>query len=150
MDQPPCYVVRVRYGMCDAEAKNVNSSLMSGDIVKWDTNSADGVTISACTAITDAVAGVLITPALTQDSGTFDKDDNLAWMAVGGYVMASIDTSECTAGYVLCLSEQIAVNTGRGLGTWNNSTTAVQSKDIGTLLSDPGADGIAPVWLNCF
>jgi len=148
VSDPPVYAVRVRYGMMDAEAANVNPSLSSGDIVKWDTNSFDGVTISACTAVTDAVAGILLTAAATQDSATFDNDDNFAWMAVGGYCLANLDTSEATAGNILCASEQITPSLV-AFGTENNYATVTYiSKDIGTLLQDPGSDTLAPVWLN--
>lgn len=151
-DQPPMFVKKVRYGAaCSAGdgTQGIIPKLNSGDVVKWDTTSADGYTVSACTATTDygLVCGVLVTDLQTQDSLGNVHDGNWGYMAVGGYCLADVDTSQCTAGNPLVLSTSVTPAL-TAFGTQNNQTQLAISKDIGTLLNDPGADGMAQVWLN--
>ena len=144
LTQPPQFTLRVRYGNSDANM----GSLASGTAVKWSTISDDGYTVSACIAATDAVAGVLVTTLLTQDSVTLGLDDNWGEMAVGGYALALIDITEATDGQVLCLTEQVTPALPY-LGTQDlHSTKSWLSKDIGTLIKEPAADGLGVIWLN--
>lgn len=55
-----------------------DSTISSGAVVIWDTNSADGVTVTTTTTSADgAVAGILVTDLLTGDAGaTSASDDN--------------------------------------------------------------------------
>ena len=143
----PTIIKKVRYAQMGPN--KTSPSLNSGDVVKWDVTSADGITVSACTATTDAPCGVLVSVLMTDDSAGFSVNDNYGWMAVGGYAVANIDTSEATAGQPLILTEQVTASLPY-LGTvdLNSAPGSFVSKDIGTLISDPGADGGGIVWLN--
>lgn len=141
--EPPMFVKRVRYGLMGLST----SGLSSGDVVKWDTNSADGVTVSACTATTDTPCGVLVTDLVTQDTTSL-VDSKFGEMCVSGYCLAKIDTSEATTGGRLVISDGNTA-AGKFFGTYDNSSiTNVNSRDCGVLLNDPGADANGPVWLN--
>jgi hypothetical protein len=145
---PPTEVVRVRYGA----SGNSIAGLSSGDVVVWDLNSADGITISRCT-VTNAMsyAGVLVTDIATADSSSvLGSSRNWGYMAVKGYVLANIDTSAATAGELLMTNGADATifgsfATSPSLG---GAGTLTISKDIGVLLSDSGSDGLNPVWLK--
>lgn len=137
---PATQIVRVRYGMM----AGVEPGLNSGDVVIWDTNSADGVTVSACVANNDGTyAGVLVTAVQTADSMTVrGSSRNWGWMAVKGYCLAKCDTSLVSAG------EGLSVN-GENLGaSFSTGADAQISKDIGVLLADSGADGLMSVVLS--
>jgi len=143
-------VVRVRYGLQGVGLSD--ASLASGDIVVWDSNSADGITVSAC--IVDyamSYAGVMVTTAATADSSTINPGTkNWGYMAVRGYALAKVDTSDAT------VNGQLITNGGtliKSFGTVDsvgnpNVGNGLVSKDIGVLLSDTGTDGLMPVMLR--
>ena len=160
LTDPPMMIRLVRYGKYgDNENDFLLSKLTSGDAVCWNTASHDGLTVSLCSAITDQpkFAGVLVTDLLTQDVGssTTEADDNYGYMAVKGYCLADVDTSEATAGQSLQISvpdTSSTTITNEMLGafdTRNNVATdnPPVSRDIGVLLVDPGADGLGIVEL---
>lgn len=68
------------------------ATLSAGSIVVWDTTNDDGVTVTTTTTSGDsAVAGIISTAALTQDTqnNTAAQDvgqDNWAWLQTYGYV----------------------------------------------------------------
>ena len=147
INKPPMFIKRVRYGMAGAN----EPKLMSQMVVTWDVTSADGVTVSAIVGVDThaqrAVAGVLVTDLLTQDSGSTDiVNDNYGYMAVGGWCLAKIVTVSCTAGYTLSPAPG-PKNIGAFVTT-NTSTKPHCSQDVGVLLNNPGADGGAAVWLR--
>ena len=142
---PMTQIVKVRYGILD----NFSQSLASGDVVSWDINSADGITITACVAGgSDGFAGVLVTTMATAESMTVRASDrNWGYMAIKGYCLAKVDTSMAASGGTLqCNGSTL----GASFGT--NAYVAIApntvSHDIGTLLNDTGADGLMPVWLK--
>jgi len=140
--QPPCFIKKVRYAKMGSS--KTAPSLASGDVVKWDVVSADGVTISACTAEGDVPCGVLVTAALTDDSAGFSEADNFAYMAVSGRVLAKIDVSGATDGQKL-----VYLGTaGPAFVTNDLGGTSTASRDCGVLLSEPSSDGVGTVWLN--
>lgn len=143
---PPTKILRVRYAMQQANAMTISS----GDVVIWDTTSKDGLTISAC--VTDNAsnyAGVLVTSIPTADniSQVNQNTRNWGYMAVQGYALAKVDTSNAATG------GKLYVNGGtlaRSFGTVELAgvTAGSVSYDIGVLLSDTTVDGIMPVWLQ--
>jgi len=139
---PPTRIIRVRYGFRDAGEADDDSGLSSGDVVMWDTTSADGITISGCQAITDTgkYAGVLVTSIGTADTTAFKSNGkNWGWMAIQGYCLAKMDTTG-TAGQILGVGE------GAGFDAGEVSTDV--SRDIGTLLLGTTGGQLGPVWLR--
>lgn len=136
VNQPPMYVVRVRYGL----AGNSTAALASGMVVSYDCNSADGVTVSACVGTYGPIAGVLVSALATQDSGSFDQDDNFGQMCIGGYCLANVDATNAGAGRQLKLAFD-----GTLIGYFDTTSQGVitASHDIGVLLTVPAADGNA-------
>ena len=139
---PPTVIRKVRYGRAGLST----ASLGSGDVVCWDTNSADGVTVSACVAVFPygSPAGVLVTALSTQDIGSLDdviNNDDYGYMAVSGYCLAAVDTSVADTGGSLCVSSVENAMFG------TNTKVAV-SQDCGTLLSDTGSDADMQVMLK--
>lgn len=93
--KPTVEVRVVRYGLCHGAGK-IDATLQSGDVVVWDINSDDGVTITACTVSCDAqVAGVLVGPIMTDDSNGMESSPNFnrnwGYMAVRGRVLANLE-----------------------------------------------------------
>ncbi len=71
------------------------SALNSGDVVVWDTNSDDGITVTTTTISHDgAVAGILVTALETADTGSITAADdtgrrNWGYAQVYGVVLAN-------------------------------------------------------------
>jgi len=138
-------IVPVRYGNADDNAP----SLASGDVVIWDTTSADAITISGC--ITDnavTYAGVLVTTIATADvTDVSNNARNWGYMAIHGYCLAKVDTSESTTGALL-ISNGGTQSTSFGTSDLFGGTVGTVSRDIGILLRDDASDGLMPVWLK--
>lgn len=133
--------VRVRYGRMG----NSVPSLSSGDVVMWDTNSADGITITACnvTGDTGSFAGVLLGDIQSADSATVNANArNWGWIAVRGYCLAKVDTSSAQTG------QKLFQNGGVLEGSFGTTGLLTATEDQGTLLSDTGTDGLMPVFLQ--
>ena len=140
---PATRIVRVRYAVGASASEANQANLASGDIVVWNTTSADGVTVSLATASSQPFAGVMVTScmkAVTGDYSVDGSDRNWGWMAVQGYCHAQIDVSHATDGQGLRLNE----NKLNSFATDTNYMT----QDIGTLLKEPAADGNGQVWLK--
>lgn len=139
---PRTLVIPVRYGLRSAVAL----SLSSGDVVIWDTTSADGMTISACVTDNDSTfAGVLISTIQTADSSSLRRNSrNWGKMAIKGYCLAKVDTSASTAGMAIVPN---GATLSRSLATTPTDGTQM-SADMGVLLKDSGSDGLMPVWLR--
>jgi len=137
---PVTQVIKVRYGYTGG-VNRTGGELSSGDVVVWDTTSADGYTISACVADgTAEFAGVLVEDVNTADSVNVKGNGrNTAYIAVHGFALANVDTSASTAG------EGLALNGATLTKSLAGNTTSI---DIGVLLSDTGVDGLMPVWLR--
>ena len=137
-------IVPVRYGNADDNAP----SLASGDVVIWDTTSADGITISGC--ITDNAviyAGVLVTTIATADvTDVTANARNIGFMAIHGFCLAKVDTSESTTGALL-LTNGGTQSASFGTTDLFGGTVGTVSRDIGILLRDDASDGLMPVWL---
>ena len=142
VNQPPQYVVRVRYGLAGIST----TGLSSGTVVSWDCLSADGVTVTACVGDYGPIAGVLVSALSTQDSGTFDQDDNFGQMCIGGYCLANVDATNAKAGSTLGLATDPLLI---GYLKTKLTETAI-SHEVGTLLTVPASDGAtnAAIWLN--
>ncbi|MEN6414378.1 MAG: hypothetical protein ABFC84_16695 [Veillonellales bacterium] len=143
---PPTDVVRVRYAM----RGNSVAGLSSGDVVVWDLNSADGVTISRCTvSAAMSYAGVLVTDIATADtSSLIGGSRNWGYMAVHGFALAKVDTSVAASGEQLVPNGSDTAQYGSfGTKASLNAASTVISADIGVLLSDTATDGLMPVWL---
>ena len=137
---PVTKVVKVRYGYTGG-VQRTGGDLSSGDVVVWDTTSADGYTISACIADDGAnFAGVLVEDVSTADNVKVSgRGRNIAYIAVEGYCLARMDTSGSTTGNGLALN---------GATLSKSMVADVTSNDIGVLLTDGGADGLMKVWLR--
>lgn len=146
---PTSVIYKVRYG----NAYKDSPSLTSGDVVVWDTNSADGYTISACITSNDAsFAGVLVTSIGTADSANINVDEgNVGYICVEGFCNAYVN-KDATAGEPLITSGYFSAarsgfhtfNAAHGVAIGANT----MSVDIGVLLQSPTVDGQAPVWLR--
>jgi len=148
---PPTEVVKVRYGYA---SNNTNTGLSSGDAVVWDSTSADGYTISACTASNDQkFAGILVTDIGTADSTAVrGGGNNIGYIAQKGYVLLKVDTG-ATAGYRLVTSASTKLNTYGACTTQDRVDAAGVgqgpiSNDIGVLLATPNANGIGRAMLH--
>ena len=142
---PTTMVVPVRYGLSDPDAP----TLSSGDVVIWDTTSADGFTISACVADNDGTyAGVLVSTIQTADNQAFRRNTrNWGWMAVKGYCLADVDTSGATVGERLYINGA-TLESSFGTIDLSGATAGSVSVDAGVLLEDTGSDGLMKVWLD--
>ena len=145
---PPSIIVKIRYGL-----QGNDTGLSSGDVVVWDTTSADGYTISGCIVSHDATfAGVLVEDIATSDSSRISGGgDNVGYMCIQGYCLAQTDRGS-TAGEQLSTSAT-AEGTGgaRNLTSFSTPGAGVNmSVDIGVLLETASttADGLRPVWLK--
>ena len=139
IDEPLQIVVPVRYSSCEAN----ETSIASGAALIWDTNSADGVSVTKALG-TDGdlrFAGIAVTTLLTQDSGSLDADDNWGMMCIKGYCLASMDSST-TIG-----SETAALGVSDGGGLTDVANVA-ESKDVATLLQTSSAGQKHPVWIK--
>lgn len=146
---PGTLIVPVRYGLWGTTATRIDPSLASGDAVVWDTNSADGLTISSCAidrGTTGSFAGVLVSTIQTADNAILRRNSrNWGKMAIKGYCLAKVDSTGETAGRNLFVN---GATLPGSLATEADTTFAL-SQDIGVLLKAPDAtDGLAPVWLN--
>ena len=143
---PPTRIVKVRYSTRGANY----STIESGDVVVWDTNSADGFSVSSCVTDGDrSYAGVLVTDILTaENNGTTGTERNWGYMAIEGYCLANCDTSLSTVGMSLVVNgatREASFKTSEGDIT---TGAGVMSSDIGVLLKDTAVDGLMPVWLR--
>jgi hypothetical protein len=150
---PPTEIVKVRYPTQCLLANNSGGNVSSGDVLIWDTNSADGVTVSKdiLDAPTDsaAFAGVAVVDILTADSsGTTGQERNWGYMAIKGYCLAKVDTSEAGTGEKLALGGGTLVAAFQTINSGMAGAATSASQDIGVLLSDTTADGLMPVWLR--
>jgi len=132
---PPTKVIRVRYARGDYASTGTQPGLVSGQAVVWDEFSNDSSklpAISLC-VVNNALsfAGVLVTDINTSD--------RTGWIAIEGYCLASIDTSGAVTGH------RLNTNT-TNWGSFITETSASQT--VGVLLTDTGADGLMPVWLD--
>ncbi len=135
---PQSTVLLVRYG---SRYPN-DGGITSGDVVVWDINSADGITVSKCVA-DKAVSyvGVAVTDILTATNSFVDAGDrNWGYIAIKGYCLARVDTSSATTGHPLI--------TNGGTLERSFGTNEEMSRDIGILLRDDGSDGLMPVYLR--
>ena len=142
-DQPISQIVRVRYGQTGAS----HATVVSGTVMMWDTNSADGVTVSVCTSAWAgdfAAAGVAVTPFLTDDNGVYNEDDDSwGYMAVKGYCLALVDTSKAVTGGILVPSDAL-----NGYYGTRGDQLLKASQDCGVLLTDTTSDGNMKVYLK--
>jgi len=110
------------------------TTLAANSIVTWDLTADDGVTVTTTTTSSDsAVAGVIVTQALTPDvSGNTAAQDvgksNWTWLQTYGY------------GLVNLVSGGSNVSAGHAFGT---STTAGNVAPYDNTVNDPGRVGIA-------
>ena len=135
----PTTVIKVRYANRQLDAP----ALASGDVVVWDIVSADGMAISACERNNElSYAGVLVTSIAT--------NDGVGWMAIKGFVLARVDTSQIETGNRVVPGGATLVRAfGGAVQTVPTDATLAQiSRDVGTLLRDTGTDGLMPVWLD--
>lgn len=148
---PPQQIIKVRYGL--APNAGADPGLTSGEVMVWDTNSADGFTVSACVTSKDATyAGILVTTLGTADDGVVRNfGRNVGWICIKGYALAQMEAN-ATAGEALVVTGIIA--DGDSMMTTADQysiTVGVEpiSQDIGTLLQAPTTEGdLMPVWLN--
>lgn len=138
---PMTKIMRVRYGHAAANSP----TLSSGDVMVWDTNSADGITVTACiTDLPATFAGVLVQTCPTSDvGGAFvgpGQSRSWCYIATQGYCLAKVDTSEAATGQALFPQG----NTLSSAFATDGST----SEDVGVLLTDTGSDGLMPVYLK--
>lgn len=143
----------VRYPAVDAGGPE--NSLSAGDVVVWDTNSDDGVTVNSthkATMSCDAVAGVVVSTVLTGDvnSSTSSAAGDLGrknW----GYIQTYGYNASCKiagvvpfAGAPLCASptdEHYAM-------TADSGTEAVRRRLLGFAYDTQAATGSAEVFVN--
>lgn len=101
--KPVMRVVLVRNAKCHPAGGgglNDDTKILSGDVLVYDLNSADGISISRCIADMDSTfAGVAVTDILTSDASTMVRSDkSWGYMCVGGYCLAKVDTTTAVAG----------------------------------------------------
>jgi len=144
---PMCtVVVPVRYGESDPN----EATLSSGDVVIWDTNSADGYSIEVL--VTDLYgsnyAGVMVTDILTDDNGgVYDiHSRNWGWMAIEGYCLAKVDSTYATVG--MSLQPNGSTLEGSFRTAPLDAITGVMSEDMGLLFATGATDAAVPVWLR--
>jgi len=133
---PATKVVAVRYALSDPNTP----SIASGDVLVWETTSGDGITISKALVNSwqSTRAGIAVTAIQSADNqSTARRNRNWGYMAVEGYCLAKVDTSESTVGGPLGISTSTE-------GYLDGNLT---SGDI-VLLSDTGVDGMMPIWLR--
>lgn len=129
--------------------KGTSAGISSGDVLIWDTASADGVSVTRDT-LGYGFAGVAVTDIATADtpSTVTPQDKNWGYMCIRGYCLALTDTSKSTTGHTLVSNG----NTVQGsFMTLNNYTAGVaggiNSSDVGVMLNDVGSDSLSRVWL---
>lgn len=147
---PPTMIMRVRYSRMD-NTPQADSKVSSGDVLVWDTNSADGITVSRCVvdspSDTVSFAGVAVTDIPSADStSTIGVVRNWGYMAVKGYVLAKVDTSESGSGEKVQLGGATLVGAFQTVPT--GLAAGLVSQDIGQLLNDTATDGLMPVQLK--
>jgi hypothetical protein len=147
---PGTKIVKIRYGK--AGDGLFDDELASGTVVCWDTTSADGYTISACTTSNDpAYAGVLVTTVKTADSTIVrGGGKNVGYMAVEGYCLIKCEAN-ATAGQPIVVSGAIGGNatTIDKAQLVNANALPVVSRDVGVLLRAPATEsGLAQAWLK--
>ena len=69
-------------------------------------------------------------------------------MAVKGYCLAKVDTSESATGEKLTLGGSTLVAAFQTVTTGTPAAATTVSQDIGQLLTDTAVDGLMPVWLK--
>lgn len=144
---PPMEYVLVRYANRDVN----DAGVISGDVLVFNTVSADGYTISIDT-IGYGFSGVAVTNIATPDTNVANLlEDNWGYMAIRGYCLAKVDTSSATTGFDVVPNG----NTVKGsFGTkdffdaGNAGGPGINSADVGVLLIDNASDGLMPVWLR--
>jgi hypothetical protein len=146
---PATEIVRVRYGRMCTDPQT-DETIASGDVLIWDCNSSDGITISRSISDvpTGGFAGVAVTTIQTSDSVTVrGSDRSWGYMLIRGYGLAKIDTSESTTGGELVQNGATRVASFGTVDLAGGSAGQV-SQDIGTLLRDTGTDGLMRVWIR--
>ncbi len=148
---PVSKLVKVRYGY-EGGSTRTGGDLSSGDVVVWDTTSADGYTISASIAANSpAVAGVLVTAVSTSDSNNVrGTGRNIGYICVEGYCLAKVDTSASTAGERLTTATpdgETATAASFSTAPTTMPDSGAISADVGILLADTSADGLMRVYL---
>ena len=133
---------------------NIAAAITSGDVLVWNTTSADGVSISVDIQ-GYGFAGVAVTEILTPDTNKVDlTEDNWGYMCIRGYCLAKVDTSNSTTGFEVVPSGNIDGAATGSFGTknyfdaGNSGGAGINSADVGVLLRDDAADGVMPVWLR--
>lgn len=150
---PPTQITRVRYSYTCQLAQDANGNVSSGDVMVWDYNSADGITVSKCVVDSNGTgdylqhfAGVAVTNITSADTTTKNGiERNWGYIATKGYCLAKVDTSESGSG------EKLALGGGTLVGSFQtivSGNIAIISEDIGQLISDTGSDGLMPVRLK--
>lgn len=144
---PPTKIVKVRYGRAGADDPKLNS----GDLVAWDTTSADGITVSAVVTSYDMTfAGVLVTPLLTAETVTVNSAQrNWGYICVEGFCLASGDTVTPNAGSTTA-GNALEVNyIEGGRAVFSTINAGNMSLDVGCMLAVPSGAGVpCPVWLR--
>jgi len=140
---PPVEILLVRNGCEGAD----DTKLLSGDVVIWDTNSADGFTVSRChTNLDQTYAGVLVTDILTPDySGATlnpGSQSNWGYMAIWGYALAKTDSTGQSAG------NGVVPNGATLKGSFVCKADGGISSDRGVNLAGGATDNIMPTWLR--
>jgi len=139
---PTTVIIKVRNSVATggSKAHAAANKILSCDVVAWDVNSSDGVSVVQMTQTTRyAYAGVAVTDLETSDSTTLDANDkSWGYIAIRGFVLASFDAA-VTAGYRVQ-----PANTG-GLQTSANNTS---SFDVGVCLGTVSGAGDYRVYLK--
>jgi len=135
-------IIKVRYGFESKDAP----TLSSGDVVVWNETSADGITISACILSGNnalSYAGVLVTDIQTSDSNLVTRASrNWGYMAIRGYCLAKIDSSEAAVNRRLLPNGATIKSSFAG-----TSGQEALSLDIGFILRNSSSDGLGAVIL---
>lgn len=145
---PPRDVRLVRYGLAGLSTR----SIVSGDVVIWDVNSADGLTIAlAEEAVTGdrRFAGVAVTAIATDDNGAreFTVGGNWGYIATHGYALASID-SAITVAATSAGAQRVGLYVSAVEGAFTTTEGAPNSQDVAVLLQTSTAGALAPVWIK--
>ena len=128
---PNCTIIPVRLSLMGANLTGINS----GEVVYWDTNSADGISINKDASLTPGnanFAGVAVTAIQTADSAATNPNNrNWGWIAIKGVCVASIDGT-ITAGDPLASSGTFEGSFGyAGTTTSSADAIAVTSGTVG-------------------
>ena len=135
------------------------ASCAIGDVVTWNVTAQDGYTVDRCAVDYDTLAGEIVgfagvmvtsTSRVTSASTTTPSSSgpNVGYMAVRGFCVALVDTSESKTGGKLVLNgATLAASFGTADGGGTGFTKR-PSQDIGILFTDAGADSLMRVYLR--